>query len=154
MFGKVKKWLGIEGVKLQLKLPEEANISDGKIEGSLILQSLSEQTIKKLSVRIIEKYTRGRKKEKLIDQYKIGEIILDKEIKIKPEESLEIEFTLPFQLSNSEVEDFGNKNILTGGLAKLAKLAYAAKSDFRVEAEAEVSGVALNPIVKKGIQLN
>jgi len=153
MFGKVKKWLGIEGVKLELSLAEEFKISDGKIVGSLQLQSLSEQKITKLTVRLVEKYRRGRKKEMLTDEYQLGEISMEKEIKITPENGLEIDFDLPFKTRASEIDEFGNQNLLTGGLASLAKMAYAVNSEFRVEAEAEIAGVALNPFVKKAVTL-
>lgn len=153
MFGKVKKWLGIEGVKIDLSLADEYKISDGKITGSLRLQSLSEQKVTKLSVRLIEKYRRGRKKELLTDEYRLGEISMEKNIEITPESGLEIDFDLPFEIRKSEIDEFGNQNLLTGGLARLAKLAYAVRSDFRVEAEAEIEGVALNPFAKKLIIL-
>lgn len=153
MFGKVKKWLGIEGVKLEISLAEEVKISDGKITGSLQLQSLSEQKITKLTVRLVEKYRRGRKKEMLTDEYQLGEISMEKEIIIFPENGLEIDFDLPFNMRASEVDAFGNQNLLTGGLASLAKMAYAVNSEFRVEAEAEIAGVALNPFAKKSVIL-
>ena len=153
MLGKLKNWLGIEGVKVKLTIPSEVNASDGKIEGSLTLESLSEQKVSKVTVRIIEKYQRGRKKERLTDQYQIGEISFEQDLIIKSEKPLKLDFVLPFQLRASDIDDFGNKNILTGGLAKLAKMAYAVNSNFRVEAEATVGGVALNPFDKKDIVL-
>lgn len=153
MFGKVKNWLGIEGVKLEISVAEEFNINDGKIVGSIRLQSLSDQKITKLTIRLIEKYRRGRKKEILTDEYILGEINLEKEIKITPETGLEIDFDLPFETRQSEIDEFGNRNIFTGGLAKLVKLAEAVNSDYRLEAEAEITGVALNPFDKKVVVL-
>ena len=35
MFGKVKKWLGIEGVKVEVVLPDEINAKEEKIKGKL-----------------------------------------------------------------------------------------------------------------------
>jgi len=148
MLGKFKKWLGIEGVKVKLTTPLEVVADAAKVQGSLSLESLSEQKISKISVRMIEKYQRGRKKERLTDEYKIGEIIIEKELTVTPEKPLNLDFTLPFQIRKSEVDDFADKNILTDGLAKLAKFAYAVDSTFRVEAEITVAGVALNPFDK------
>ena len=153
MLGKFKKWLGIEGVKVQLKVPSEINASDATIKGNLKLESLSEQKVSKVVVRLVEKYQRGRKKERLLDEYSIGEISFDQELTIQPEKPLSIDFTLPFQLRQSEIDEFGEKNVLTGGLAKLAKMAYSVNSSFRVEAEVFVEGVALNPFDKKFITL-
>jgi len=153
MIGKFKKWLGIEGVKVKLTIPSEVEAEKGIVEGSLCLESLSEQKVSKITVRLIEKYQRGRKKERLTDEYKIGEISIEKELTITPEKPLNFDFSLPFQLRKSDVDDFGNKNILTGGLARLAKFAYSVNSKFRVEAEATVGGVALNPFDKKNVVL-
>lgn len=151
MLGKLKNWLGIEGVKVKMIIPSEVNATDGKIEGSLILESLSEQKVSKITVRLVEKYQRGRKKERLTDQYQIGEISIEQELIVTAEKPLSLDFALPFQLRESEIDDFGSKNVLTGGLAKLAKMAYAVNSNYRVEAEATVGGVALNPFDKKDI---
>lgn len=153
MLGKLKNWLGIEGVKVKLTIPAEVNATDGKIEGSLTLESLSEQKVSKITVRLVEKYQRGRKKERLTDQYKIGEISIEKDLIVTAEKPLNLDFVLPFQLRESEIDDFGSKNVLTGGLAKLAKMAYAVNSIYRIEAEATVGGVALNPFDKKDIVL-
>ncbi len=39
MFGKVKKWLGIEGVKVELVLPEMAFEEVGAVSGQLVFHS-------------------------------------------------------------------------------------------------------------------
>ena len=151
MFGKVKKWLGIEGVKLEIIIPEEIDIKPGDIDGTIHLFSMTEQTIRKLTVRLIERYSRGSKSEQLTDEYTLGEISMEKVLEVTPEAGLEIDFNLPYRMRSSEIDDFAKKNILTGGIAKLAKMAYGVKSSYRIEAEAEIDGVALNPIVKKEI---
>jgi hypothetical protein len=77
MFGKVKKWLGIEGVKLELVLPEMAFEEVGAVSGQIRFFSKNAQTVKGIKAVMVEKYTRGRRKEKLVDEYLIGEIILE-----------------------------------------------------------------------------
>jgi len=54
MFGKVKKWLGIEGVKLEVLLPEEV-LKEGKLlKGSLRFTSMNEQTVTFIKVVMVE----------------------------------------------------------------------------------------------------
>ena len=153
MLGKVKKWLGIEGVKLELVLPEEINATSREIDGSIHFQSLNPQTVTGIKVVLIEKYTRGRGKEKLIDEYELGVTELNQTIVVPAEEVIEVPFRLTFSLVRSNMDEFGKKNFLFGGLAKAAKAIQAVKSEYRIEAEAQVSGVALNPFDRKAIQI-
>lgn len=153
MIGKVKKWLGIEGVKLELVLPEEVKAKSGMIEGQLRFQSLNEQTVNSIKVVLIERYSRGRGKEKLVDEYELGRREIEIEFNVPPEEILEVDFSLPFEMVKSSVDEFGDKNFLFGGIARAARMMRGAKSDFRIEAEASVKGVALNPFDKKSINV-
>jgi hypothetical protein len=152
MFGKVKKWLGIEGVKVELIMPEEVPELEGIIPGILRFQSLNQQTITKVRVVLIEKYSRGRGQEKLIDEYEINHIELNQHIEVPPEEVIEVDFELPFKLVHSDVDEFERK-FLVGGIGSLAKWVNRVKSEYRVEVEAVVKGVALNPFDRKTIKI-
>ena len=153
MLGKVKKWLGIEGVKLELVLPEEVNAREQEVIGSIRFQSLNPQTVTGIKIALIEKYSRGRGKDKLIDEYELGVTEIAQTIEVPPEEVIEVPFRLTFSLVRSNMDEFGKKNFLFGGLAKAAKAIQAVKSEYRVEAEAQVSGVALNPFDRKVVQI-
>lgn len=153
MIAKVKKWLGIEGVKVELILPESIRAKDGFVNGSVRLTSMNDQTVTYLKVTMIERYSRGRKGEKLADEYKIGEIELSRAIQVPANQPIDIEFTLPFELVKSNVENFADKNVIFKSLSKMAKTIYAVRSEFRVEAVATVTGVALNPFDRKSIKL-
>lgn len=153
MIGRVKKWLGIEGVKLELELPEEVKAKDGMIYGRLRFQSMNAQTVTGAKVVLIERYSRGRGKEKLIDEYELGRVRLDLEFEVPPEEIMEVDFSLPFDMIKSDMDEFGDRNFVFGGLARAAKKLRGARSDFRIEAEASVRGVALNPFDKKVVNL-
>lgn len=153
MIGRVKKWLGIEGVKLEIVIAPEQRRRNGKVEGRLRFQSLNAQTVTSIRIALVEKYTRGRGKEKLIDEYELGEINLKQTIEVPAEEIVEIPFTLPFKLIKSEMDEFGDRNFLYGGLARAARAIQSVRSDYRLEAEAKVKGVALNPFDKKFIKL-
>jgi len=153
MFGKVKKWLGIEGVKVELLLPEIAFEQVGAISGQIVFHSKNTQVVTAVRLKMIEKYSRGRGQEKLVDEYVLGNITLKKVIEVPAEEPLAVDFTLPFQLSKSNVDAFGEKNFMTGGLVSIAKKIQAVNSEFRIEVEADVEGTALSPFNKKTIVL-
>lgn len=153
MFGKVKKWLGIEGVKVELILPEMVFEQVGAVSGQLIFHSKNTQVVRSIRLKMVEKYSRGRGHEKLVDEYQLGEIIMNKRIEVPAEEPLAVDFTLPFKLNKSNVDEFGDKNFLTGGLVSIAKKLQAVNSEFRIEVEADVEGTALNPFDKKVVKV-
>ena len=154
MFGKVKKWLGIEGVKLELVLPEEdILIKKGEINGKLRFQSMNAQTVTSIKVALIERYSRGKGDERLVDEYVLGKIEQEKNFQVPENEPVEMDFTLPFSVLRSQMDEFQRKNFLYGGLAMAAKYFRGVKSDFRIEAEAKVKGVALSPFASKQVKV-
>ena len=153
MFGKVKKWLGIEGVKVELLLPEMAFEEVGAVSGKLVFHSKNQQLVTEVRLKIIERYSRGRGHEKLVDEFVLGEISLKKHFEVPADEPLAVDFTLPFQVHKSNVDEFGNKNFLTGGLVSIAKKLQSVNSEYRIEAEADVDGTALNPFDRKLIKM-
>lgn len=154
MLKKVKKWLGIEGVKLELVLPEELDLSSGKLIGKIQFYSMHEQTVSRLKIRLLERYTRGRKKsDKVTDEFQLGDIDISKQIHIPAGEVVEVEFKLPFTLVKSEMDSLEDKNFVLGKLVKTAKWISGVQSEYRVEAEADVIGTPLNPFDKKNIHI-
>lgn len=151
MIGKVKKWLGIEGVKMELILPELVHKESRKIQGKIKFSSLHAQTISSFKLALIEKYARGRKEEKLIDEYELGLIEIQKSIDVPENGEVEIQFELPFEMTTSEMDDVAAKNIFAGAAVKALKYFEGVKSEFRIEAEATIKGVALSPFDKKEI---
>ncbi len=154
MFKKVKKWLGIEGVKLELVLPDIAFEEVEAVSGKIRFYSKNEQKVQFIKLAMIEKFSRGRGKEKLVDEYVLGEMEIDKSLEVPAEGMVEIGFTLPFQKVDSPIDEFGDKNFLTSGLTKVAKVIRKVKSEYRIEAEAKVEGTALNPFDKKPIRFH
>jgi len=153
MIGKVKKWLGIEGVKLMLQIPEGQALANKAIQGIIQLQSMNTQTVTGIRIVLIERYGRGRGEERLIDEYELGATELRESFTVEPEQIVEREFHLPFQALPSDVDSWGNRNPLNRQLAKAARWFRNADSQYRIEAEAKVKGVALNPFDKKNIVL-
>ena len=153
MLGKVKKWLGIEGVKLEIHTAEDIDRSGGVVRGMLRFQSMNPQMVTGINVVMVERYSRGRGDNRITDDYLLGSIEMDDVFKVEPGEIIEKPFAIRFDLIKSEMDEFGERNPVYSGLAKFAKWTRKVKSEFRIEAEATVKGVALNPFDKKVINL-
>ena len=138
---------------MELDLPEMAFEEVGAVSGQIRFFSKNPQTVTSIKVVMIEKYTRGRGKDRLVDEYLIGEITLDQRIDVPAEDPIAIDFTIPFERIRSAIDDFSNKNFLTGGLVKMAKALRNVSSEYRIEAEAKVEGTALDPFDKKVLKM-
>ncbi len=149
MLGKVKEWLGIEGVKLELVVPDDFNVTQGTLEGVIRLRSMRAQTVTSIRMDLIEKYSRGRNEETLVDEYNLGTLTINEKFDVPAEgEPVDVPFTIAFTPYNSPVDDFGQRNLVFRGLAWVARKTRNAVSEYRLEAEANVKGVALNPFDK------
>lgn len=145
MFGKLKNILGIEGVKLSIVAPAVVEKRYGLVKGKIQLESLSDQTVSNIRLKLIEKYARGRKDNRLIDEYVLGEVVLSEPIDIKKDETKTIPFELTYKMLNSEMDDMESSNIFSKGLVKMAKYLKNVNSTFRLEGAASVSGTKLSP---------
>lgn len=153
MFGKVKSWLGIEGVKLELSLPEELKYSDGLVTGKIFMSSMNDHTVNSIHIKLVEKYSRGKKDEKLTDEFELGQIQMVQDIVIPANKKVQLSFKLPFKPRMSDMDELQDSNILMGGIVKAAKWLEGVSSVYRVEATAKVAGVALDPFDKELIVL-
>lgn len=138
--------LGIEGVKMELLLPEDIYLKDELIQGQLRLTSQSNQTVESIEIKIVEKYKRGRGEAKLIDEYLLGSIEMDTHLELDKDEVKLIDFKLPFTKMKSEMDQLEDSNILTGLLVKVAKKLKDVKSTFRIEAKANIKNTKLGPV--------
>jgi hypothetical protein len=130
MLNKVKNWFGIEGVKMDILLPDDIRSVDG-----------------------LERYGRGRGPERLVNEYILGDLVIDKSIIIEANVETKLSFAFSFKYVTAPIDDFARKNILFKGLANVAKKVSKVNSEFRIEAEAKVKGTALNPFIQKFFQL-
>ena len=152
MFGKIKQFLGIEGVKMQVIVPDEVNSRAGKVEGEIEFSTMNTQRISTITVKLIESYTQGRRKEKRTQEFVLGETLIDDAFMIYPEENVIVEFGLPYKKVQSNMDAIADRGGITGGLAKLAKNVRGAKSEYRIEAEAKVAGTALSPFARTTVK--
>lgn len=152
MLGKVKLYFGIEGLKIDLSIPESFTLKDNVIEGILTLHSKSPQIIKKLTVSLIETYHRGRGTDKRTNDYEWGKIVMNEKLSIGANEKKTIDFKLSFKPHLSRIDELAHKNSILKKITDLAKITKNAKSDFNIIVKADVEGTALNPEIKKGIR--
>ncbi|MBK8504488.1 MAG: sporulation protein [Saprospiraceae bacterium] len=153
MLNRVKKWLGIEGVKVELLLPEEIKHQEGSIKGTVRLSSMNAQTVTSFRFKLVEKYIRGRRKSKLTDEYLLAEMDVPMLIDVPANQPVAYAFELPFEIIRSRMDELEGKNFLLRGLVKAAKSIKAVKSEYRLEVEADVIGTALNPFDNKIINI-
>lgn len=153
MFDKVKQWFGIEGIKVELLLPEAASIKGGIVKGQLQFTSMTAQTVQGIKLKLVEIYTRGRRSNKVTSEYELGEVTIFESFDVPAELPILIDFELPFELLKSEIDEMADKNFVFGGVAKLAKMTRGVNSEYRVDCEVDVKGTRLSPFDKKMILL-
>lgn len=145
MIGKLKRILGIEGVKINLSVQNTTIEKEGKIEGLILLSTLKPSKVNAIKIKLIERYERGRKQNQKIDEYVVASEELNELVKLAKNEKIEIPFSLPYQLVASSIDKFGEQNFFYRGIAKLAKWTNKVKSTYRLEVIAEVDGTSLSP---------
>ncbi len=148
MLKKVKDWLGIEGVKVDLDVTEEFRLKDEMINGIIKISTQSDQHLEKATITLKEKYKRGRRKSKLIDEYLLGTVEINLTQAIDKDQLIEQEFQLKFSPVKSAVDRWGDKNFIYRGISSLAKLAKNAHSTYEVMVEITVKGNKLKPYKK------
>lgn len=153
MIKRLKNILGIESVKIALDVPTEIEKNAKSIDGEILLTTQSEATIQSISIKLIEKYSRGRKQEKLVDEYVISKILVEETLVITPDQNVNLPFSLPFKLVKSPMDELQSQNFFTKGIVLLAKKIKGVKSEYRVIAEANIKGTKLQPFDMKPISL-
>ena len=152
-FQNIKNKLGIGGVNVSLTVPAQAEKTAGTIEGKITLTTKSEQLVSGIEVKMIEEYTTGRGDDKTTKELTLGELKLSEEFTIKPGETKEIAFTLPFSIIKSNNDELKEKGGALGALGKVGAFADNEKSEYFIEADVDVKSAALDPSDKKQIKL-
>lgn len=153
MLNKLKRVLGIEGVKVFLDTPEILEKNASVYTGKIILSSITDATVEQINIKILEKYERGNKQDKRIDIYEIGNLSITKDIVIKANTKNEIEFRLHYFLPKSEMDVLGEKNLILKGIVFVAKYFKKVKSEYSIEVEVLVKDTRLHPFDKKILKI-
>ena len=153
MLGKLKKVLGIEGVKVELILDTPIDKKIQKISGELKFTTKTKGKVNGISIKLIEKYSRGRGKSKLVDEYTVALLAMNDSFEITPEEIIEIPFSMEYEIALSEMDKIQKGSLLGRPIIGLAKFIKQVKSEYSVVAEADVQGTTLNPFDKVLVKL-
>jgi len=153
MLGKLKRVLGIEGVKVQMDIKIPIDKKEQIISGNLKFTTKSESVVKSITVKLVEKYSRGRGKNKLVDEYTIAQLVIDDSFVISPEEIVEVPFAIKYEIALSEMDKMQRDNIVSRPIIALAKFIKKVKSTYTLIAEADVDGTTLNPFDKDVVEL-
>ena len=153
MLGKLKKVLGIEGVKVELILNEPVDKKNQKISGEIKFTTKTAGKVNKINIKLIEKYSRGRGKSKLVDEYTVAMLEMNDSFEITPEEIVEIPFSMDYEIALSEMDKMQKSNVFSRPFIGLAKFIKKVNSEFTVLVEADVQGTTLNPYDKTIVKL-
>jgi len=151
IFDKLKDILGIEGLRIDIQIPEEISKSDDSIQGKLFFTTKSDKTIKSLNIKLIEKYRRGKGEKTLIDEYVLSELELDVNVDITENTPAKLDFELPISLLKSDMDRYADGNFVAKNLVKVAKKLKNVRSDYRVEVVASMPDLTLNTVAKQAI---
>ena len=152
-FQTIKNKLGIGGVKVTLQVPGQVAKTTGVVEGKVTMTTKSEQEIKEVVVKIFEEYTTGRGDDKKTKTFDLGVVKIPGGFTLKPGDTKEISFSLPFEIIKSNNDDLKDKGGVMGALGKMGSFASNEKSAYFVEADVDVKAAALDPSDKKEIRL-
>jgi len=94
MLGKVKKWFGIEGLKIAVKTEDSYKRKDKEVNGIILLHGKGDELVQSLRIKLVEKYARGRGQSRLIDEYLMADESFNNEYAVAAETTLEIPFTI------------------------------------------------------------
>jgi len=153
MIGRLKKMLGVDGLKIELITAEAYDSDDNFIDGELILLSKYNLKIEHIEIRVVEKYSRGRFGSKKTDEYQIGSIRTGFSLDMSTNKLLTVPFKIPVDYLLSSMDRFGRKNMIFRGLARSAKLLKGVHSQYRIEVEAKIQGSGIKTFAKADIKV-
>jgi hypothetical protein len=152
-FSKVKQFFGAGTVKVELAVPPQVPKAAGQLAGRIALNAASDQHVLELNVKLTETWSTGRGDQKTEKEFELGKLTIATSFDMKQGELRSFDFVLPFELVKSDNDEFKEKGGALGVLGAAAAFASAEKSSYRVSAEADVKGAALDPSDVKLIQL-
>ena len=153
MLGKIKKALGIEGVKVTLVLDEKDSVQEHSVSGMARFTTKSDSKVRSFKLSLTERFSRGRGDKRLTDEYVLGSYEHTTSFTIKKEEIIEIPFVLQYGRMQSEMDRLENRNFVFRGIVSLAKKLKRVRSTFELVIEANVVGTKLDPYDKQILDL-
>lgn len=103
-----------------------------------------------LKVKFYEEFTKGMGDDERTKEFELGSVTIPGNFTIKPGETKEIPFNLPFVIAKSNADSLKEKG---GALGSVAKFENKEKSEYFIDAEADVKNAALDPSDNKEIKI-
>lgn len=165
LFDNLKNKMNIGGVSIELDAPDHAKKTDDFISGTFTMTTKSEQYIKNISVKLVERRTttrRGsdRRTTRSTNTNTCGEYNISESFVIAPGDIKEFSFELPFRagtewrdLSGGEIEIGGIKTDLLKSVGNLAAIVSNESIDHYIKVVANVEGVWRSPAKSQRITL-
>jgi hypothetical protein len=150
-FGKIKQFLGIGTIKMELDMQPTVDLESKLITGKLKVTGKSDQSIKDIELSFDESFSTGKSDAKSTSKLNWGKMTLQG-FEIKKDEVKEIEFELPFSYAKSSNEAMADKGGIVGGLGKVGTFLDGEKQKYELTATANVKGVTLPPLVSKELK--
>lgn len=149
LWGKVKGWLNIGGVKVLLwKYSEPLRRSEPIITGAVLLKTKSPRTVLSVEIRLVEEHTYKKDEQTKTDTTVLGRFRfpdndpgLGYPMEMKPGEDREQPFTLPVAM----VDRLRDKGGILGATAKVGAFFSQDRVEHYLIAEADVQGTPLDP---------
>jgi hypothetical protein len=152
-FSKVKQFFGAGTVKVELSVPPQVPKAAGQLRGRVAVNAVSDQHILELTVKLKETWSTGRGAEKSEKEFELGKVLVAQAFDMKQGELRTFDFVLPFELVKSNADELMERGGALGMLGKAGAFANAEKSSYKVSAEADVKGAALDPSDDKAVSL-
>jgi hypothetical protein len=158
LWGKVKRWLNIGGVKVLLwKYSEPLRRSDTVITGAVLLKTKSPRTVLNVEIRLVEEHTYKKDELTKTDTTVLGTVRFpDNEsgigypLEMKPGEDREQLFTLRVAM----VDRLRNRSGVLGTAAKVGAFLSQDRVEHYLIAEADVQGTPLDPTHKVNMPIS
>jgi len=142
---KVKNWLGIEGVKIQLEVPANLKVGQKELRLVLSLSALSDQKIKNIHLSLKEIYSRGNGKNRRISEFILAEWEQEKSIKIGKQAPCFLPILLQPNWQYSAFDKWQKEGALQNYMGLWAKKLNSVKSEYLIEVNIDVAKTKLNP---------
>jgi hypothetical protein len=147
---RIKKFFGIEGVKVSFSEETTINLKENKVSGELVIKSKAPSIITSIDFKVIEQYQRGSKEELRSSEFVLfHKTIFPKNLTVTQEKSLEIPFNYKILSNKSEMDLLEERHKILSPFIGIAKKLYSVKSTYLITATLQIEGSGIQPFTKK-----
>ena len=141
---KVKTFLGIHGVTIELEIPLEIPKDSKRLEGNVAVHSKSDQQIISITVSFIEKHITGKGKEKKTRKFELGTCVIAGPINLQAGIVRTFPIRLDFAIMKTKNEALTAQGGVFHVLGKIGSFVQKEHCDYYVTARAEVCDAAFD----------